>query len=201
MDRSVPAIITALVLLGVLFLMWRSWRKRSRRDATLTAGYPMPSSTGAVLIGTEAYYVATTPRDAPLERLAIRGLGFRARAALTVTEAGMTLDLDGNAPMFVPAGAIDAVGATQVAIDRAVETDGLVRLSWRLNSSGGTGSAETTVSPESTPESTPDRRAVDSFFRIIDPTDRARLIDSIRTIAATNNGPASTPAAQDESEA
>ncbi|MDJ0336935.1 hypothetical protein [Cryobacterium sp. PH31-O1] len=179
MDRSIPAIITALVLLGVLILMWRSWRKRSRRDATLTAGYPLPETNDHALAGADAYYVATTPRDAPLERLAIGGLGFRARAALTVTDAGIILDLDGNQPVFVPAGAIDAVGAAQVAIDRAVETDGLVRLSWRLAAG------------------TPDRRTVDSFFRIIDPNDRARLVDSIRTIAAK----AAAPAHQDESEA
>lgn len=181
MDRTIPAIITALVLLGVLILMWRSWRKRTGRDAALTAGYPVPETAGVYLAGAEAYYVATTPRDAPLERLAISGLGFRARAALVVTEAGIILDLDGNQPVFVPAEAIDAVGSAQVAIDRAVETDGLVRLAWRL--AAGTGAT--------------DRRAVDSFFRIIDPNDRARLVDSIRTIAVT----AAAPAHQDESEA
>ena len=177
MDRSIPAIITALFLLGVLVLMWRSWQKRSRRDRALTAGYPLPEGgAGAeVLASAEAYYVATTPRDAPLERLAIPGLGFRARAALTVTGQGVTLDLDGNSPLYVPGDAINQVGAAQLAIDRVVETDGLVRLSWRLN----------------TPSA--DRRDVDSFFRIIDPNDRARLIDSIRTITAT--------AHKDESEA
>ncbi|TFD54326.1 hypothetical protein E3T46_01345 [Cryobacterium sp. Hh11] len=177
MDRSIPAIITALFLLGVLVLMWRSWHKRSQRDRTLTAGYPRPEGGAAadLLATAEAYYVATTPRDAPLERLAIPGLGFRARAALTVTAQGITLDLDGNAPLYVPGDAIDQVGAAQLAIDRVVETDGLVRLSWRLNTPGT------------------DRRDVDSFFRIIDPNDRARLIDSIRTITA--------PAHQDESEA
>ena len=179
MDRAVPAIITALVLLLVLVLMWRSWRKRNRRDAGLSAGYPMPDSATVELATAEAYYVATTPRDAPLERLAIRGLGFRARAALTVTVSGVVLDLDGNRPVFVPAFAIDAVGAAQVAIDRAVETDGLVRLSWRLASSAD------------------DRSTVDSFFRIIDPNDRARLVDSIRTITAAATGPAH----HDESEA
>ncbi|TFD25907.1 MULTISPECIES: hypothetical protein [Cryobacterium] len=179
MDRSIPAIITGLVLLGVLVLMWRSWRKRSRRDGALAAGYPMPEDTGAALAGAATYYVATTPRGAPLERLAIPGLGFRARAAVTVTEAGVTLDLDGNQPVFIAASAVDAVGAAQVAIDRVVETDGLVCLGWRL-------APGTTSGPD-------DRRAVDSFFRIIDPNDRARLVDSIRTIATT--------AHQDESEA
>jgi hypothetical protein len=190
MDRSIPAIITGLVLLAILFLMWRSWRKRSLRDAGLAAGYPLPVTAGVTLTAAEAYYVATTPRDTPLERLAIRGLGFRARAAVTVTDVGIVLDLDGNEPVFVPATAIDSVGAARVAIDRVVEADGLVRLSWRLAAAG-------------------ERQAVDSFFRIIDPSDRAGLIDSIRTIASpnispnisTNISPATSPAPHDESEA
>ncbi|WP_104082601.1 hypothetical protein [Cryobacterium sp. Y11] len=191
MDRTIPAIITGLVLLGVLILMWRSWRRRSRRDAALTAGYPMPETAGVTLAGAEAYYVATTPRDAPLERLAVPGLGFRARAALTVTEIGVILDLDGNQPVFVPASAIDAVGAAQVAIDRVVETDGLVRLGWRLASGPTSG---TTATDD-------DRRAVDSFFRIIDPHDRTRLVDSIRTLTASATRPTEPAAHQDESEA
>jgi hypothetical protein len=93
------------------------------------------------------------------------------------------LDLDGNQPVFVPGSAIDAVGAAQVTIDRVVETDGLVRLSWRLAAGAASGGD--------------DRRTVDSYFRIIDPNDRARLVDSIRTSAAS----AASPAHQDESEA
>lgn len=196
MDRSVPTIITALVLLGVLFLMWRSWRKRGRRDAGLVAGHPMPNSIGVTLATTEAYYVATTPHDAPLERLAIPGLGFRARAVLTVTKSGMILDLDGNSPVFIPAAFIDAVGAAQVAIDRAVETDGLVRLSWRLKTPGAL-----TERPADSPSDSHDTQSVDSFFRIINPNDRARLADAIRTLTATGTAPATAPAHHDESEA
>jgi len=179
MDRSIPAAITGVFLVIVLVLMWRGWLKRSRRDSALKAGYPMPSDVGIVLAGADAYYVATTVRDAPLERLAIPGLGFRARAALSVTEIGIILDLDGNPAVFVPAAAIDSVGAARVAIDRVVETDGLVRLGWRLSSPSGGASIDTPV---------------DSYFRIIEPNDRGRLVDAIHSLTDTDNGSAAKPA-------
>jgi hypothetical protein len=80
----------------------------------------------------EALYVATTRHDEPLERLAIRGLGFRSRADLTVTTAGVALDLTGQPRFFLPAGNIVEAAQATVAIDRVVERDGLVRIAWRL---------------------------------------------------------------------
>ncbi|TDW28625.1 hypothetical protein [Cryobacterium psychrophilum] len=182
MDRAVPTIIIAVVLLGVFTLMFRSWRKRSKRDSGTVAGYPVPSGTEMVLAVARGYYVATTPRDTPLERLFIPGLAFRARAEITATDAGVRLDLTGTGPVFVPTDAIELLTPATWAIDRVVETDGLVLLGWRL-----------APTPGATPEP---GRSVDSYFRIIDPSDRARLVDAIRSIAAE----ATAPADRNESE-
>ncbi len=179
MDRTIPAVITGVVLIGVLALMLRGWRARGRRDAALPAGYPLPGVTTAELAATPAFYVATTRRGTPLERLNIRGLGFRARAMLTVTEAGVFLALAGEEVVFIPADAIELLEAATWTIDRVVESDGLLMLGWRLNAPA----AET-------------GQLVDSYFRIIDPTERVAVYDAIRTIAAD----ALRPAAHDESE-
>jgi hypothetical protein len=152
-----------------------SWRRRSRRDAGLTAGYPAPSETERELASVPALYVATTPRNTPLERLAIRGLGFRARADLRVTESGVWLLLAGESGVFVPAEAIDLLAPATWTIDRVVETDGLLVLGWRAFATGEDGP-------------TP----VDSYFRIVDPAHRARLTDAIRTIAPRAEDPAGT---------
>jgi len=178
MDRAVPTLIIAVVLLGVFTLMFRSWRRRSTRDSGIVAGYPAPVGTETALASARGYYVATTPRDTPLERLFIPGLAFRARAEITATDAGVTLDLTGTRPVFVPADAIERLTPATWAIDRVVETDGLVLLGWRLAPTSDTDRA------------TEPGRSVDSYFRIIDPSDRARLVDAIRSIAAEATGPA-----------
>jgi len=188
MDRAVPTVIVVIVVLGVFALMWRSWRARSARDAGLEAGYPAPTRETGTLASAKTLYVATTPRDAPLERLAIRGLGFRARAELTVTGDGIRIAIAGADPVFVPAAAIELLTPATWAIDRVVESGGLVRLGWRLNPRG--------VATDAAPVPVPGL-AVDSYFRIIDPDDRDRIDDAIRSIAAGAAG----PTARDESEA
>ncbi|HSP52549.1 MAG TPA: hypothetical protein VLO00_06615 [Cryobacterium sp.] len=177
MARTIATIITVAVLLGLLALMLHSWRGRSRRDSALPAGYPLPVDTARELVSAAVLYVATTLRAQPLERLNIPGLGFRARARLTVTDAGVILALAGEEAVFIPASAIAVLEDATVAIDRAVETDGLLLLGWRLPGTGN--------------------QIVDSYFRILDPSDRVSVNDAIRTIAAD----ALRPAAHDESEA
>ncbi len=177
MARTIATLITVAVLLGLLGLMLRSWRARSRRDAALPSGYLLPVELAVQLASASVLYVATTLRAQPLERLQIRGLGFRARAHLTITEAGVILALAGEEAVFIPASAIAVLQDATVAIDRAVETDGLLLLGWRL--------------PDAS------NQIVDSYFRILDPSDRVSVNDAIRTIAAD----ALRPAARDESEA
>ncbi|MEO6200717.1 MAG: hypothetical protein ABIX44_06085 [Cryobacterium sp.] len=182
MDRAVPTLIIVAVLLGLLALMLRSWRARARRDAQLVPGHPQPNGEATPLAEARVNYVATTPRERPLERLAIRGLGFRARGALTVTDAGVSVDLPGEQAVFIPAEAIEVLTPATVAIDRAVETDGLLRLGWRLHD---------------TDTASGDLVSVDSYFRIPDSFDRDRITDAIRSIAVGAAG----PTARDESEA
>ncbi|TFC83638.1 hypothetical protein E3T24_11610 [Cryobacterium sp. TmT2-59] len=185
MARTIATVITVAVLLGVLALMYRSWRGRGRRDAALPAGYPLPVDAGAELASVAVFYVATTLRGRPLERLNISGLGFRARARLAVTEAGVMLVLAGEETVFIPDAAIQVLEDATYAIDRVVEPDGLLLLGWRL--AGPTTGASRVDEPQT----------VDSYFRVLDPSDRVKLNDAIRTIAAD----ALRPATHDESEA
>ena len=187
MDRVVPTVIIVAVVAGVMTLMWRSWRARTRRDAGLPAGHPLPTGSAAELAAAAVLYVATTPRDRPLERLGIRGLAFRARAGLTVTETGVYLAVPGEEAVFIPAEAIELLTPATLAIDRVVETDGLLRLGWRLHSADGSADGPAAS----------DELSVDSYFRIPEDFDRDRITDAIRSIAAG----AARPAARNESEA
>lgn len=180
MDRALPAVIITLALLALLALMLRSWRRRTRRDAGLAAGYPAPAGPGRELASVPVLYVATTPRDQPLERLAVRGLGFRAQGTLVVADDGVWMLLDGGTEVFVPVAAIDLLARATWTIDRVVETDGLLVLGWRLAAVGDARTAGT------------DGAAADSYFRIVDPADRARVIDAIHSIAPGATRPAGT---------
>lgn len=187
-SRTVATIITVLVLLGVLALMLRSWRRRSKRDSVLPAGYPEPATPGRELASAAALYVATTPRDQPLERLNIPGLGFRARGGVSVTDQGVLLELAGSPTLFIPADAIERVTDATWAIDRAVEPGGLLLLGWFLNTPDEPSRATAPTS-------------VDSYFRFSDPADRRAISEAITTLTGSATGtPGTTDFGTEESE-
>ena len=126
------AVIVLATLALVAVLVWAWWR-RTRRDSGLEPPVGEAPAGATTLSTHEALYVATTRHGDPLERLAIRGLGFRSRADLTVTSAGVALDLTGQPRFFLPTERIVEVAQATVAIDRVVERDGLVRISWRVD--------------------------------------------------------------------
>lgn len=164
MDRIGPGLIVAAVLAAILAVMWFAWRARVRRDAGLVVpevpeGY-VPASSVDVL------YVATTEGGRPLERLAIRGLGFRARAVLSIAPSGLVLAIPGERPAFIGASVLTSVGATNVAIDRVVESDGLIRLAWSI-----------------------DGTPCDSYVRVVDADQPAVIADLQRLIRPRTAAP------------
>lgn len=156
------AVTLALVGVGV----W-AWMRRTRRDRELSAPRreaPAGAVERAVFRG---LYVATTVHGDPLERLAVPGLGFRSRADLTVTDAGVALDLTGQPRVFLDTARLAGVAQATVAIDRVVEADGLVRLEWRTDT--GT--------------------VVDSYFRPQDASARAVAEAVAALLTPTTTGP------------
>ena len=79
-----------------------------------------------------------------------------------------TLRIAGEQPSFIPADRLVAAGTATYAIDRGVEPEGLVALTW-------------IVDDRSEPE-TPTR--VDSYLRCRYPGDSARLVTALNDIAA-----------------
>jgi hypothetical protein len=133
MTRELALIIIAGVAVALIAVLVFAWIRRTRRDADLAAPVgEIPD--GAAVIGEYlALYVATTRHGESLERLAIKGLAFRSRATVTVTDAGVALDLTGAPRLFFSRERITDVAQATVAIDRVVERDGLVRLSWSVD--------------------------------------------------------------------
>jgi hypothetical protein len=194
-DRIGPTIAIAVVVVLVFLAMWWGWRRRGRRDNGLRPINAVPADLGVELAAAKVFYVATTKHDVPIERLAIRGLGFRGRATVAVSAAGAVLSIAGENPVFIPADRIDTVDQATWAIDRVVEPEGLVRIAWRISNANGAeagtnqaGSSQTSSDKASTDLASTDQvttaeTLVDSYLRVIDPDERKPLVDALRTIS------------------
>ena len=133
MTREGALLVMIAVAVALLAVLGWAWWRRSRRDSVLPAPYGELPADAVVLAASDALYVATTRHGEPLERLAIRGLGFRSRVGVTISDAGLALDLTGQRRMVISRDRIRSVAQATVAIDRVVERDGLVRVSWRID--------------------------------------------------------------------
>lgn len=156
MTREAALLLTIAGALALIAVLVWAWSRRTRRDSGFAPPIGEAPADATVIRTHEALYVATTRHGEPLERLAIRGLGFRSRADLTVTSAGVALDLTGQPRFFLPTERIVEVGQATVAIDRVVEPDGLVRIAWRIDTDG-----------------THPGTVVDSYLRVQDASARA----------------------------
>ncbi len=163
------AIPIVLIALGMVL----GWRARRRRQSDVQRPASPPAELGGVLFSEDMLYVATTRADAPLDRIAAAGLGFRARAVVTVASAGIRLDLAGQDPVFLPVASLEAVGRATWTIDRAVSNDGLVFVRWAQHAVDGT------------------RSSFDSYLR---PSDPAALVDAVQPLIPSSPTPAGAAA-------
>jgi hypothetical protein len=147
-------VIGILVLL--LVLMYTGWRARQRRQRDVAAPLPVPADLGAARGTFNGKYVATTAAGRPLDRIAVRGLGFRSAASLTVTDTGLLVQRPGSDDLWIPrADIVDRRTATWT-IDRVVERDGLELVEWRLGDN-----------------------PVDSYFRLAEPLEFERALEQL----------------------
>ncbi|MER7795800.1 hypothetical protein [Microbacterium sp. NPDC096154] len=128
MTHEAASLVFVLIAVVALSLMAWGWRRRAKRDAGIAA--PIGERRGDVRGTYSGLYVATTRHDAPLDRLNVRHLAFRSRVTVTVTSAGVALDMPGEPTVFLDASRLWAVGRATWTIDRVVESDGLVLLAW-----------------------------------------------------------------------
>jgi len=131
-DKTVSAIIVLAILVVALGLMVLGWRARKRRQSTLPAPYAAPEVAGNEYGTFESFYVATTIAREPLNRVAVHGLGFRARCDATVTDSGVLIAIGGQPDIYIPLTDIREVQRATWTIDRVVEEGGLILIGWTL---------------------------------------------------------------------
>ncbi|HEV7955740.1 MAG TPA: hypothetical protein VGP10_01085 [Marisediminicola sp.] len=164
-DRVLAGTAVVAVLISLLVLMYLGWRRRQRHQTHLPRPLAVPPDMGSPVLSRDVFYVASTVVDEPLNRVAVSGLGFRARAVVTVVTGGLVLRIPGEPDAFLPAADLIAVSRSTWTIDRVVETGGLVKVTWRLGST-----------------------AIDTYLRVMEPADQASLIDAIDHIIETPSG-------------
>lgn len=129
MTRELAMLIILGVALVILAVMFFSWRRRLRRDSSMSAPLGVPEH-AEVVARHAVLYVATTAHDEPLERLAIRPLVYRAKGEVVITDRGVALSLDGSPTVHLASDRLVSVDRATVTIDRVVESGGLVRIVW-----------------------------------------------------------------------
>ena len=146
MDRTILQAIVVAFLGALLLLMVLGWRARMRRQRDIVPLVAAPLDLGTIRASLAGKYVATTASGAPLDRIAVRGLGFRGNVVAVVADSGILLQLPGQ-DLFIPLADLRGVRRATWTIDRVVEKDGLHLIEWMLGD-----------------------RVVDSYLRMAEPT-------------------------------
>jgi hypothetical protein len=129
-DKVIGTLIVLALIALALALMFASWQRRKRRDISIVASRG-DGTLGARLIEIACLYVATTPREEPLERLAIPGLRFRAKAFVSLTVAGIGIEPQGETPTFIAIEHVRCVRAADATIDRSAGRSSLTAVDWK----------------------------------------------------------------------
>jgi hypothetical protein len=153
LDRTLLALLVLAILVLLFALMLLGWRLRQRRQSGLQHPESPPVQLGEILGSFSGMYVATTLAGDPLNRVAVRGLGFRAKTSVTVAAVGIVVPIAGQTDILIPVTSIRSATRADWVIDKAVEPGGLSVVGWSL---GGT--------------------AVDSYFRLDAPIEFQTIV-------------------------
>ncbi len=131
MTKQIMAIISLALFLLLAGLALRGWRKRSASQSSeFSAPLEALEYFGELLEQAKALYVATTRDSNHLERITAYGLGARGFCQVFIFTEGVLIVRNGERPLAIDSSNITAVELTQVAIDKAVEPNGLTSITW-----------------------------------------------------------------------
>lgn len=117
------------VLLGLMVL---GWQLRKARQRDIGAPLAPPESQGELLGEFSGKYVATTRAGDPLDRINVRGLGFRGAVSVAVSADGLELARTGSSELWIPRSDLRDTRRATWTIDRVVEPDGMHLVQWAL---------------------------------------------------------------------
>lgn len=125
------AIITLVLFAVMITLALGAWRKRAiHQEAAFAAPLEALEYFGELRLQSKAFYVATTYASNHLERIAAYGLGTRGFGQIFVFSEGVLVVRNGERPLAIDKASIVSVTTNQVAIDKTVESGGLISIDW-----------------------------------------------------------------------
>lgn len=133
-QTEIVALIALLILVSLVALVLQTVKKRIAKQAdlgSLTTEKALNGNLSAVAFG---QYVSTVFSSNTLQRVMSHGLMHRGRAEIRVLSDGIQVLRTGERSFSIPQSLIVNVTRSNVTIDRAVETNGMVSVSWMLGS-------------------------------------------------------------------
>ena len=125
------ALVAIVIVAGLAVLAFLGWKSRAARQSKLFTSPAQNLEPSRWLFGpVSARYVATTMTADPLERITAHGLGMRGSCEVNFYENGMIINRKGETSIALERSALRGVELANVAIDRVVETDGLISVEW-----------------------------------------------------------------------
>jgi hypothetical protein len=124
--------LAIMIALGVLLLVGMTVSIIRRRATGRRIG-PLPLPTDVPGESTASFavlHVATTLASQPMERVWASPLAYRAKTLLDVRSGGVVLSLTGEGDMGLPAESITGCGRGSWTIDKAVDPEGLIVITW-----------------------------------------------------------------------
>lgn len=131
-QREWVAIVAALLFIALVMLAARAIGRRSRDEAWM-----IPSATtvaeSAPLAIAQCQYVSTVYANEPLRRFGGKPLLFRGNAAVSIFDSFVLVERDAEQPLQISLKDIVEVGRASASVDRGVELNGLLSLTWLAN--------------------------------------------------------------------
>jgi hypothetical protein len=164
----IMAILVTALIAFLVVVAFRAWSSRANsQEARFSAPAEWLEHPSGSRQWTRVQYVATSVLNDPLNRITAHGMGPRGYAKVTASTDGVLIERNGETPIGIRADQISGVSRTTAAIDRTVETDGLIQIDWAQDGFG-----------------------LSTFLRATKNDDRAQLFELLNQIVTkeTSNG-------------
>ena len=129
MQREIVAAVLIALFAAFVALAVRSVKKRVEAASGLNLT-DVSALSGEEIAAAAGLYVSTVETARPLERIAGKGLMHRGQARLSVLTDGVIIDRNGESTIAIAAADLCGVSRASATIDKGVESDGLLAISW-----------------------------------------------------------------------